>query len=290
MEHTGDLTIQALLERIRREQSSFSPAQRLVAAYVVENAYQIPFLSITRLARNIGVSDSTVIKFCNQIGFAKFGQFKKAISQCTHSELVMSNKLSQSTSTEQSHELFPDVMQEDITAVRATMANPVNHNALAQLLPMVSSAQHIYITAGRASSYMAGLLANALRYLGLKVHEISFGVGDYWDKLSLIEKSDLVIAISFPRYTSQLIDTLEVLHGDGIPIALITDTGLSPAVPYADIIFHCAVSSSSYFPCYSGCLSLINALCRAVGAYRKDEAADHISRLERRLIEQDVFR
>ena len=175
-------------------------------------------------------------------------------------------------------------------AIQATMTNPVNHNALKALLPMISNSQHIYITAGRASSYLAGLLANALRYLGLKVYEVSFGVGDYWDKLSLIEKDDLVIAVSFPRYTSQLVDALEVLHGNGIPIVLITDTGLSPAVPYADTIFYCAVASSSYFPCYSGCLSLINTLCRAVGAHRKNTAAAHISQLERRLIEQDVFR
>ena len=87
-------TLQQLLDRIRSNYSQLSPAQKLVAAYVVENSYQIPFLSITKLAKNIGVSDSSVIKFCEQMGYAKFAAFKKKFSGHVRSELVMSNKLS----------------------------------------------------------------------------------------------------------------------------------------------------------------------------------------------------
>ena len=58
-----------LLNRIREREASFSAAQRLVAGYVLENYHQIPFLSISALAKEIGVSDNTVIKFCNQLGF-----------------------------------------------------------------------------------------------------------------------------------------------------------------------------------------------------------------------------
>lgn len=290
MNRSNISSMQSLLDAIRQAQSSFSAAQRLVAAYVVENSYQIPFLSITQLAKNIGVSDSTVIKFCNQLGYEKFGEFKKALSEYAHIELIMSNKLSESSDQIPGSDFFQAEMEEDLAAVQATLNDPSNRASLTRLLPMLEKARHIYITAGRASSFMAGLFANALRYLGLKVYEISFGIGDYWDKLSLIEKDDLLIAISLPRYTAQVVAALEHIHKASIPIVLITDTGLSPAVPYADIVFYCTVTSSSYFPCYTGCLSLISALCRGIGAARKEQAADHISRLERQLIEQGVFR
>ena len=89
--------MQELLERIMKEQDSFPAAQKQVAAYVVDNYYQIPFLSITALARNIGVSDTTIIKFCNQLGFSGFGDFKKVFSDYVHSELTMYNKISRSS-------------------------------------------------------------------------------------------------------------------------------------------------------------------------------------------------
>ena len=81
--------IQELLDQMRREQESFPAAQRLVAAYVVENYHQIPFLSISTLAQKIGVSDNTVVKFCNHLGFSKFAEFKQIFADYAHSELTM---------------------------------------------------------------------------------------------------------------------------------------------------------------------------------------------------------
>ena len=180
-------------------------------------------------------------------------------------------------------------MEEDLAAIRATLTDPANGQALEKLLPMLKKAKHIYVTGGRASGYMAGLLANALRYLGLKTHAVEFGVGDYWDRLSMATPEDLVIAISMPRYTAQVVDALGLLHKAGIPIALITDTGLSAAHSYADPVFHCSVSSGYYFPGYAGCLSMISAICRAAGANLKEDAAQHISTLETQLLEQGIF-
>ena len=166
-------SLQALLEKIRCNHTSFSAAQKLVAAYVVENSYQIPFLSITQLAKNIGVSDNTVIKFCNQLGYKKFGEFKREFSQYAHAELVMSNKLSQSDQ-QLRNGLLTAGMEEDISAIQNALTDPMNQKALELLLPMVNRAHHIYITGGRASGFMAGLFANALRYLGVKVYDVEF--------------------------------------------------------------------------------------------------------------------
>lgn len=281
-------TLQQLLDRIRSSYSQLSPAQKLVAAYVVENSYQIPFLSITKLAKNIGVSDSSVIKFCNQMGYAKFAAFKKKFSGHVRSELVMSNKLSGGDAV-QAEDPVTAGMEEDLASIRATLTDPANRQALETLLPMLKKARHIYVTGGRASGYMAGILANALRYLGLKTHAVEFGVGDYWDRLSMVGPEDLVIAVSMPRYTAQVVEALGLLHKTGVPIALITDTGLSAAHGYADPVFHCAVTSGYYFPCYAGCLSMISAICRAAGISLKGDAAQHISTLETQLLEQGIF-
>ena len=281
-------TLQQLLDRIRSSYGQLSPAQKLVAAYVVENSYQIPFLSITKLANNIGVSDSSVIKFCEQMGYAKFAAFKKKFSGHVRSELVMSNKLS-AGNTAAPEDPVAAGMEEDLASIRATLTDPANRQALGKLLPMLKKAKHIYVTGGRASGYMAGLLANALRYLGLKTHAVEFGVGDYWDRLSMATPEDLVIAISMPRYTAQVVEALRLLHQTGVPIALITDTGLSAAHSYADPVFHCSVTSGYYFPGYAGCLSMISAICRAAGANLKEDAAQHISTLETQLLDQGIF-
>ena len=200
----------------------------------------------------------------------------------------MSNKLSESD-VDGAEDPLAAEMEEDISAIQSALTDPANQLSLSRLVPMIEKARHIYITGGRASGFLAGLFANALRYLGLKVHEVNIGMGDYWDRLSMVEQDDLVIAICFPRYTAQVVEALGKLHEARIPIALITDTGLSPANSFADPVFRCNVTSGYYFPCYSGCLALISGICRATGAALKVDAAEHISRLERQLLEQGIF-
>ena len=284
------MTLYELLDKIRQEQNTLSAAQKQVAAYVIENYYQIPFLSISALAGNIGVSDNTIVKFCARFGYEKFAQFKSVFSEHVHSELVMFNKVSDEPgeSVEQG-DYFDQGMADDIAAINATLTNPVNKENLPKLIDMLNGAQQIYITGGRASSMMAGYFANVLRYLGYTVHDMNFGVGDYLDRLSMVKKEDLVIVVGMSRYTSQVVEAVRELHGDGIPVALITDAGNSPMLPYAKLAFFCGSSSGYYFPTYAGCISLIGVICRAASASRKKDAAKHIKFIEKRLLEHGVF-
>lgn len=286
------MTLQELLERIRAEEEHYSPLQRQVADYVLKNYRQIPFASISELSRKIGVSHYTVVTFCNRLGFAKFSEFKKALSECA-SDLVIYNKISDheggSDAPGDYNYYLDQEISEGLQTIRATLTNETTRASFPRLMEMMDSARYIYIAGGRASSYFANLFAGFLRYLDLKVFELEASSGDYLDRISMIGKEDLVIAICFPRYTAQTVNSLALLHEKKIPIVLITDDGLSPAASYADIVLRCDLTSSSYMQCYSGCLALISAICRAVAVHRKDIASDHVHDLEKNLLDQGIF-
>ncbi len=279
-----------LLNKIRIEQGNLPAAQRLVAAYVVENYRKIPFLTITELSKNIGVSEYTVIKFCKHFGFKKFTELKRLFSEYAHSELVISNRISQnSLDTKKNGDSWEDTMQESIVSIRTTMSIEQNHENLPILLNMIKQASHIYITGGRISATIADMFVNKLRFLNLRVHELTSHTGDYIDQTSIINKEDLIIAIAFPRYTARIVESLRELHQIGIPIALITDTGLSPAYSYADVVFQCDTNSGSYFPCYTGCITLIDAICREVSNDSNNNTNNQIRQMEQRLLNHKVF-
>ena len=278
-----------VLMQIRNEQGNFSASQALVASYVLDNYYNVPFMSITSLAHNIGVSDNTVIKFCNRLGYNKFTDFKQDLSNCARNELVMSKKLSQSDQDMISNTLLAKSLSDDISSIDMTLQDPINAESIEKLLPMIDKANRLYVTGGRSSAILAELFVTMLRYLGVKVYYLDSSSSSALDNLSIIEKDDLVIAISLPRYTTSVVRSIQLLHDHEIPVVLITDTGLSPALPLADLVLRCKVTSTYYFPCLAGCVSLISAICRALGASRKDKAAQHISELEQHLIDEDIF-
>ena len=283
--------VMELLDRIRREQDNFPAAQKKVAAFVVENYQQIAFLPISALSQRVGVSDNTVIKFCNHLGYEKFTEFKKEFTSYAHSELLIYNKIGgESAGPVNGDSVWGMILNDNIAALRETLNDPQNQGSLTELLARMEKAKHIYVTGGRLSGIAAAMLANKLRYLNLQVHDLSCGtVGDYIDQTALVQPEDLVIAISFPRYTKRVVTALEDMHRRGVPIALITDKGLSPVHPFADVVFHCTTDSSAFLPCYAGCLALIDVICQAVCVAHRAEITEYVRELEKRLLAQGVW-
>ena len=265
-----------ILNQIRQEQVAFSAAQRQVAAYVLENYHQIPFLSISALAENIGVSNNSIIKFCNHLGFAKFAEFKRVFSQHAHAELT---NYSKPTDHAAEDDYFTLGMEEDVSAITATLSNSANRENLPAALAMIKKAKHIYICGGRRSYPMAQFFATNLRLLGVTAHEVCAGQDDSWDRLRLATKEDLVIAITLPRYSKEIVSSMKKLQEKGTPVLLLTDTGLSPALPYADLALYCTISSSYYLPSCVGVHSLINVLCRGVS--RQMEASRYKQHMDK---------
>lgn len=283
------LDLQELLDWIRKEQDSFPAAQRRVASYVVENYQQIAFLSISALSSKIGVSDNTVVKFCNHLGYSKFAEFKKEFTNYAHSELLIYNKIDGNTKPDDGN-VWMQMLNDTTSAIQATLTDPVNVRNLPLLLERIEKAQHIYITGGRISGAIAAMFVSRLRYLNLQVHALKCDyVGDFVDQTAVVRPEDLVIAVSFPRYTTQIVNAMEYLHQRGVPIALITDKGLSPIYPYADVVFHCATESSGFLPCYTGSVALIDAICQAISIAHRAEITSYVHDLEKRLLEQGVW-
>ena len=130
--------IQQILSGIKGGRYGFPAAQRLVADYVVKNYEQIPFLSITALAQNCGVSEKTVVKFCNSLGFEKFTEFKRTFSAYAQSKLIITNKLSSAPAPD--GDVFERTMRQDISAIEKTMTLPDNREALSDAARRARSA------------------------------------------------------------------------------------------------------------------------------------------------------
>lgn len=252
-----------LLNRIRQEQAHFSSAQRQVANYVLENYHIIPFLSISSLSDNIGVSSNSIIKFCNQLGFERFTEFKRVFSDHAHEELTSTGVSTEAFSGKEG-KYFSQGLEDDTAAIHATLTNPTNIENLPKALEMITKASHIYISGGMRSAGLATVFAGGLRLLGLKAHELTNGGFTFSQQLRMATPEDLVIAICLPRYIPESAEQLKTLQKRGVPVMVITDTGLSPVLPHADLAFCCTLPSSYYLPSCAGVLSMIDVICRGV--------------------------
>lgn len=257
------LTHLDVLNQIRNEQSHFSAAQRQVADYVLKYFHQVPFLSISALAENIGVSNNSIIKFCNHLGFAKFAEFKRIFSEHAHATLTAPT-VSKNKEDDNSDNLFVQNLQDDMQAISDTMNNPSNQENLQKAVSMITKARQVIICGGSRSYPMAYTLCTNLQWLRIPAFSIYYEPDSFWVKVRTATPEDLVIMITMPEYSSSAVDCMRRLKDINVPILLLTDNGLSPALPYADLTLYCAYYDHFYLFSNIGMHSMINTLCRAI--------------------------
>ena len=265
-----------VLNQIRDEQPHFSTALQLVADYVLKHFHKIPFLSISAISENIGVSPNTVIKFCNHLGFSRFAEFKRVFSE--HARATLS---APTVSEDSAHgfgdDFFSQGLEEELSVISATLNNPTNRENLPKAVSMIMDAKHIYVCGGIRSYPIASIFTFDLQSMCRPAHAFFYEREFDWLNLRTATPEELVIFFTMPPYSDGIVDAMRQLQKKKVPILLITDTGLSPALPYADLALYCSYLDNHYLYSNIGLHALINVLCRAVNrqvdinAYRKNK-------------------
>lgn len=281
--------MQKLLQTIQERQVTYSPAQRAVADYIIAHYTEIPFQTITQIAQLTDTSEATISKFCNELGVSGFSGLKRVVSDYVNASLPLNNRFENTVTRLDGDSAVDEILRCDLDNLRATLLNTYNRANLQTLSDMIDRAGCIYTIGGRTSSCFADFLAFKLRQLGLAVHHIDFGRGDYVDKIMMIRPNDLVIAFSFPRYTKIIVEELKQLKERGVPIVLVTGEGLSPAFEYAELVFTCRTTSHSYVASYVSCISLINAMLITYALAHKEKIEENLKLLEKNLADFDMF-
>lgn len=274
--------MQELLNKIRLKYPEFSPATKKVADYILERYQDVPFNSITTLCKSIGVSASSVIKFCSELGFTQYSDFKHAVTTKIYQQVAVQYNIGASDiHSPYTSDPVDVAMQYDLDNIRQTIANPTNRENISLLFEQIDKASVTYITGFRTSSIFAEYLCLMLRMLGIRAFTILPSFGDYIDKMLMVSTHDTVIALSFMRYATSVVKMLKHFKERKIHITLITDDKLSPAYKYADLSFICATEAQNYVSSYTGCLSLINAIYNRGMARYNRQALENLRNAER---------
>lgn len=281
--------MQELLKSIRLKSEELPQAQRSVADYVLTHYQDVPFLSVTALAENAGVSDTTVIKFCLKLGFDGYMSFRRALSELVQSGITMYGKLEHRLGELGEQSTLDQVLAYDCSNIEQTLNHPLNRQNFERLLQMIDRAGTIYICGFRTAAMQAEFLSVSLAQQNRNVVTVIPGSGHFTDQISRITKEDLFLAFVFTRYSSDVVRMLQMLHREGIPCAAITDEASSPAYGLADLSFLCATRSCNYQSSYAGCTALCNAIITGTSLRRREETTNFLKRLEGTFTEFDTF-
>lgn len=268
-----------LLKILHEKYSRLSKGQKLIADFIINNYDKAAFMTASKLGDMVGVSESTVVRFAIALGFEGYPSLQTSLHELIKNKLTTVQRLSMSDDFSNQGTVLKKVLKSDIDNIRETI-DEIDMNNFEKVINSVFEAKRIYIIGLRSSTALAGYLGF---YLGLildNVKVVSYGISDVFEQLLRVSKDDLVIGISYPRYSRRTLDALQYVRDQQCKIVGITDSMVSPIAAMADYTLVAKSNMATFVDSLVAPMSLINALIVAIGMRQKNEIAESLSKLE----------
>ena len=279
----------SILHTIESNMSGFSKGQKRIAGYILENYDKAAFMTASKLGKLVGVSESTVVRFASELGYDGYPSMQRALQEMIRSRLTSTQRIQAAGDLLDREDLLGAVLQSDIDKLREIVGE-ADRAEFDNVVERIMRARHIYILGVRSSSFVAGYLNFYMHLLCENVTLVqSNAAGEIFEQLFRIGPEDVMIAISFPRYSKVTMNTVKFAQDRGASIIAVTDNELSPVYQMSDAALLAPCEMISFVDSMVAPLSLINALLVALAHRMGTDVSTTFAELEDIWNEYGVF-
>ena len=270
--------MQDMIDRLNQSGKRLSKGHRKIAQYIVEHYDKAVFMTASKLGESVGVSESTVVRFASAMGYEGYPQLQRSLQELVSHRLTANQRFEMSTEIDP-REALGVVLKSDVQNLRATMEQ-MDENVFEDVVNRLLSARAIYVMGLRSAAPLAQFMGYYLNYIFDNVHLVSSGATDVFEEISKLKENDVLVGISFPRYSTRTLEAMRFAKRCGAQVVAITDGPMSPLADMADATLTARTDMASFVDSLAAPLSLINALLVALGLHRKEALKDHFRQLE----------
>ena len=279
-----------LLQRIEKKSSEFSKGQRRLAQYITEN-YDIPaYLTASKLGKEAGVSESTVVRFAYQLDYEGYPELQKAIQVIVKTNSNSIQRMSLSSKRYQEKGVLKSILYTDSERLRDTIQSGVDEEEFDRSVMLINDARRLYILGARSAAYLAGLMGYYFKMMFDNVIIVDANsTSETLEQIYDISDKDVMMGITFPRYSKRTICALQYAKNHGAKTIALTDNMQSPIVEYADCKLIAKSDVMTIVDSLVCPLSVVNAMVTAIALLRKDDVEKRLMALEKLWNEYDVY-
>ncbi len=277
-----------VLHVIQTNMPTFSKGQKKIASYILSDYDKAAFMTASKLGRLVGVSESTVVRFASVLGYDGYPAMQKALQEMVRSRLTSIQRI-EASDVFFGTDVVASVLQTDMDKIRVAIEE-VDRAAFDTVVDKLVSARHIYILGVRSSSFLAGYLNFYLHLIFENVTLVtSNSAGEIFENMLRIGQGDVLVGISFPRYSQSAVKGVQFARDRGADVVAITDSAVSPLYALASSSLLARSDMISFVDSLVAPFSLLNALIVAVGHRKNADIAQTFNRLESIWEEYGVF-
>lgn len=268
-----------IIKNIQSNFDSLSKGQKLIAEFIINNYDKAAFMTAATMGLTVNVSESTVVRFANTLGYKGYKELQKDLHELVKNKLTTVQRISMASEYSNRENALKKVMEKDMYNIEKTISE-MDINTFQNAVNMITKADNVYILGLRSSSFLAGYLGFYLSFMLKGVRVIQLGPNDVFEQLLKVDPKDLIIGISYPRYSKRTLEALDFCKERGCKIISITDSLISPASKDSDLSLIASSDMLSFVDSLVAPMSLINALIIAIGMEKKEDVTSSFEDLE----------
>lgn len=268
-----------LISDIQAQYTRLSKGQKLIAQYILNNYDKVAFMTACKLGETIGVSESTVVRFANALGYSGYPKLQAALQELIKNKLTTVQRVEMANDYSDENTILNKILKGDIDNIRETLEE-IDGEAFQEATTRLLKARKIYILGMRTSFVVAQYLGFYLGIILDNVHTVRMDMGDAFEQIVRIGEDDVVIAFSFPRYSKKSFQLVKYAKEKGAHVISITDSLFAPIASVSDNTLIVKSNMASFVDSLVPAMSVANALAVAVGMKEKEDIKEHFDDLE----------
>ncbi len=268
-----------VIKNIQDSYSSLSKGQRIIAEYMINHYDKAAFMTAASLGKILNISESTVVRFANALGYTGYKELQKELQELIRNKLTTVQRINLSGEFNSNGSTYSKVIEKDIENMKKTLTE-LDPNSFSQAIEKTIKAKQIYIMGLRSSSFLSGYLSFYLNFIFDNIRTIAPGANDIFEQIAKASKDDVIICITYPRYSKRTLEALEYAKAKGCQIISFTDSLISPASNRSDVTIIARSDMISFVDSLVAPMSLINAFIIALGNEKKDTIKPYFEELE----------
>ena len=278
-----------ILSILEEKGPSFSKGQRRIAEYITDSYDKAAFMTASRLGKTVGVSESTVVRFAVELGYDGYPEMQKAMQEMVMNRLTSVQRIEVANNRIGNQDILSKVLQSDADKIRQT-SETISREHFRLAVEAVLKARRIYILGVRSAAPLANFTGYYMNYMFEDVRVITVsGAGEMFENLVNITPDDVVIAFSFPRYSSATLKAAQYCRALGATVIGITNSTISPLAQNSDHVLIAKSDMVSLVDSLVAPLSVVNALLVALASAREKEVQKSLETLERVWEEYNIY-
>lgn len=270
-----------LISLINSNYYKFSKGQKQIAQFIIDHYDKAAFMTAAKIGETVDVSESTVVRFASTIGYAGFPELQKALQVLIKNKLTTVQRISlDSDIVNDKDKLHKRIIKNEMNTMR-NLYETLDTKDLDKATDIIMGAKKVYILGLRTSSTLSNYLGFYLDVIldNVKVLNNS-GVNSLYEEIIRIKETDVLIVISYPRYSKTTIEATKFVKEHNAKIVAITDTEASPVYHMADVSLLAKSNIVSFIDSLVAPLCMINNLITNISLQEKDDIVEYYNKLE----------